>query len=201
MDPIEQAVEVLKKGGVVVYPTDTAYGMAVDATNVLAVTRLYQLKGRDFKKPIHVIFPNTRWMNKIVKLDKVSLKLMNKFLPGPLTIVLPLKAKGRSWQMLSAKTKTMGVRLPDHDAAVELAKKLGKPITTTSANISNMPTCYSVMEVKKQFEKSKFKPDLYLNGGKLEKLKPSTIVSVIKGHVKILRMGPVSEKQIKEAIK
>src|SRR6185436_4587925 len=128
MKSIDQAVKILKAGGVVVYPTDTAYGLAVNATNAAAVKKLYRVKGRDFNKPVHVIFPNTDWLNKIVKLNKPALILMNQFLPGPLTIVLPLKAKSQSWKLLSAGTKTMGVRLPANPMVQSLVESFGKPI-------------------------------------------------------------------------
>ena len=199
MNQINQAVKVLKAGGVVVYPTDSTYGLAVDATKAKAVERLYKIKGRDFNKPIHVIFPDTKWLIKIVKLNTTALKLMNKFLPGPLTLVLPLKAKGKSWQKLSAATKTMGVRLPKHKIAMQLVESLGKPITTTSANLSSLPNTYSIPEVKKQFAAAKFKPDFYLDGGKLPKTLPSTVVLLTRG-VKILRAGPISETKIKNAL-
>lgn len=200
MDQIEQAIKILKSGGVVVYPTDTAYGLAVDATNASAVEKLYKLKGRDFKKPIHVIFPDGNWLTQLVVLSEPALILMNEFLPGPLTLVLPLKAKSKSWQKLSAETGTLGIRLPNNTVSLRLVEEFGRPITTTSANISDMPACYSVAEVKKQFAKSKFQPDFYLNGGKLPKSAPSTVVSLIKD-VKILRPGPISEKQIVKALR
>jgi L-threonylcarbamoyladenylate synthase len=199
MSELEQAVRILKKGGVVVYPTDTAYGMAVDATNFKAVEKLFKLKGRNFKNPIHVIFPDTDWLRKMVIVNTPALKLMNAFLPGPLTLVLPLFIKTKSFKKLSADTKTLGIRLPDNKTALELVEAFGKPITTTSANISGMPTCYSTVEIKKQFEKSQQKPDFYLESGKLKKTKPSTVVSLIKD-VKILRPGPITETQIKKAL-
>ncbi len=199
MNQIEQAIQILKSGGIVVYPTDTAYGLAVDATNAKAVDKLYKLKGRDFKKPTHVIFPNTSWLKKIVKLNKPALQLMNKFMPGPLTIVLPMIAKGKSWKKLSAGIKTMGVRLPNNKLALALVKKLGKPITTTSANISGKDNCYSVAEVKSQFKQ--LRSDVYyVDGGRLKKTKPSTVVSLING-VTILRPGPIKESEIKRALK
>jgi len=199
MNRIEQAVKILKAGGVVVYPTDTAYGLAVDATSLSAVKKLYRLKGRNFRKPIHVIVPNTAWLKKIVKLNKPALKLMNKFLPGPLTLVLPLKTKGESFRILSAGTKSLGIRMPNHSLCIQLVKKLGRPITTTSANLAGGPNCYSTTEVKKQFAKSKYQPDFYLDGAKLKKTKPSTVVSLV-GHVRILRLGPISETQIKNVL-
>jgi len=201
IEEIDKAVKILKKGGVVVYPTDTAYGLAVDATNLSAVKKLYAVKGRDFKKPIHIIFPNADWLKKIVRLNKNALRLMNKFLPGPLTIVLPIKAHGVSWKKLSAGTGTLGIRYPDHSVAQMLVEMFGKPITTTSANVSGLPNTYSVAEVKRQFAKSKLNPDYYLDGGKLKKIMPSTLVSVVNNNVTIIRQGPISEKQIKNALK
>ncbi len=203
---IQQAVKILKTGGVVVYPTDTAYGLAVDATNSSAVEKLYRLKGRDFYKPIHVIIPYryyhaTKRDSKCpVALNKDSKKLIDKFWPGPLTIVLPLKAKGKSWQKLSAGSGTIGIRMPNHPIPSALVAALKRPITTTSANLSGRPNCYSLIEVKKQFRKARLKPDFYIDGGKLPGTLPSTVVSLIKG-VKILRPGPIGEKEIKTVLR
>ncbi len=195
---LKQAVKILRQGGIVVYPTDTAYGLAVDATNAKAVVKLYRLKGRDFKNPIHVIAPKN-WINRIVQTNPTAKKLMDKFWPGPLTIVLPLKAKGKSWRKLSAGTKTLGIRNPKNSITQALGL-LKKPITTTSANLSDKPNTYSVAEVKKQFAKASIKPDFYLDGGKLKQRKPSTIVLVEKNRVKILRVGPITERQIKNVL-
>jgi len=201
MTEIEEAVKILKSGGILVYPTDTVYGLAVDATNVQAVKKLYQLKGRTFKNPIHVIFPSGNEILKTVALNTTALKLMNKFWPGPLTIVLPLKAKGKSWQMLSANSGTIGIRYPANQTVHELVELLGRPITTTSANLSGHNDCYSINEVEQQFAKSSRQPDFYLDGGKLKRTKPSTVVLITNNHVKILRPGPVSEIQINKALK
>ena len=200
MDQIQKAIKILKGGGVVVYPTDTSYGLAVDATNSSAVEKLYRLKGRNFNKPIHVIVPDAKWMSRIVKLNTAALRLMNKFLPGPLTLVLPLRAKGKSWQKLSARTRTLGIRLPNNKLALELVSTLGKAITTTSANLAGLDNTYSVPEIKKQFAQSALKPDFYLDGGKLPKKQPSTVVSLVK-NVKILRQGSIKEIQIKRVLK
>lgn len=200
MTQIEKAIKVLRDGGVVVFPTDTAYGLAVDATNLAAVEKLYRLKGRDFNKPIHIIFPSTEWLEENVFLDKTSLKLMNKFLPGPLTIVVKLKSKNPALRKIKGKTG-IGLRLPDNKTAQTLCGAFGLPVTATSANLSGYPNTYSVAEVRSQFRKSKLKPDFYLDGGRLPKVLPSTIVSVAQNNVKILREGPITEKQIKQAIK
>src|SRR5687768_13140486 len=94
-----EAVKVLHKGGIVAYPTDTAYGLAVDATNVKAVKKLYKLKGRNFQNPIHIIPPTRVSISKLVKLNPAAVKLINNLMPGPLTLVLPLKASGQSWKL------------------------------------------------------------------------------------------------------
>ena len=210
MIQLEKAVQVLKAGGIVVYPTDTAYGLAADAMNPSAVKKLYALKGRDFKKPIHVICPSKYYHTSNdgsvcpVRINQPARKLIKKFWPGPLTIVLPLRAKGKSWQMLSAGTKTLVVRMPNNQTALALVERFGKPITTTSANLAGQSACYSVEEVRKQFG-SRIYARIYgriyvLDGGKLPKTKPSTIVSLLNGRVRILRVGPISEKQIKKAL-
>lgn len=188
MNQIKQVIKILKSGGIVVYPTDTSYGLAVDATNQRAVRKLYKLKGRDFKKPIHVIIPDKYFhaskhrsirLSGIVGLNWQVKKLMKKFWPGPLTLVLPLKSRSAGLRILSAGTKTLGIRMPNNKIALELVKKFGKPITTTSANISGKNDCYSIDQVKKQFKNLNFRPDYYLDGGKLPKIKPSTVVSLV----------------------
>lgn len=194
------AIKILKAGGIVVYPTDTAYGLAVDATNAAAVKKLYRLKGRGFHNPIHVIPPTKAWIEKLVWLDKLAKKLIEAFMPGPMTLVLPLRAKGKSWDMLSADTKTLGIRRPNNKMALDLALLFGKPITTTSANVSGRPNCYSAQEIKKQFAKSKLKPDFYLNGGRLRPTQPSTVVLLTGKYAKILRHGSISETEIKREL-
>jgi L-threonylcarbamoyladenylate synthase len=201
LEKINNAIEVLAAGGVVVYPTDTAYGLAVDATNTQAVEKLYLLKGRNFNKPIHVIFPSLVSLNKTVRLNSVAKKLIQKFLPGAITIVLPLKTKNRNWKILSADTGALGFRVPDHPIVRELIRRFQKPITATSANLSGKGNTYSVTQVKKQFRKSKFKPDFYLNGGKIKRVKSSTVITVAGNKIKLIREGPVPFSEIKSSIK
>lgn len=197
MNQLAEAIKILKQGGIVAYPTDTAYGLAVDATNAKAVKKLYALKGRNFKNPIHVIPPTRAWVSRLVKISAPAKKLIERLMPGPLTLVLPLKITGPAWKLLSAGTKTLGIRRPKHKLALDLAYFLGRPITTTSANLSGQSNTYSPSDIKKQFKNRIF----ILDGGKLKNTKPSTVVSLTGGHVKILRPGPISPTQIKKALK
>jgi len=200
LSAIKIAAKIIIQGGIVVYPTDTSYGLAVDATNLNAIDKLFQLKGRQKQKPIHVIFPSFVELNRAVKLNSIAKRLMQKFFPGPLTLVLPLKSKSENWEILSAGTGYLGFRNPDDQIVKALVRECKLPITTTSANLSGKANTYSVKQVKRQFKKSKIKPNLYLNGGTLKKIKPSTVIRISGPTLEILREGPITIKQIQSAI-
>lgn len=202
---IKACVTALKLGKVVAYPTDTSYGLAVDVKNIEAIKKLYRIKDRGLNKPVHVIVPSITFAKKIVSWNKQADKLAKKFLPGPLTLVLELRAKGVGLRKLSAGTGFLGVRMPKNQIALDLVKLLKNPITTTSANpsfhLSGGFDSYSAEDVLKQFTNKKHKPDIVLNAGKLFKHKPSTLVKIDGNKIEILRKGPISEKEIKKIIK
>ncbi len=193
---INACVVALKQGKVVVYPTDTCYGLAVDATNIDSIKKLYKVKGRGFNKASSVVVPSVAYAKKIVLWNKTASALVKKFWPGAITLVLKLKVESEKWKVLSAKTGFLGLRMPKYSIALDLAKKLNKPITATSANLSGMPECYSAKEVLNQFTKEKLKPDIIINAGKLKKQKPSTVAKIVNNRIQILRPGPITQKQI-----
>ncbi len=207
---IAAAVKALKSGKAVVYPTDTSYGLAVDAGNIKAIKKLYKIKERQSTQPVHIVVPSVAYAKSIVQWNNSALKLVKKFWPGPLTLILCLKVKGMGLKMLSAKTGSLGLRMPDNLIAMDLARYLGRPITATSANVSGRADCYSVKEIIGQFsakggsasggKNQKYKPDIIINAGKLPKRKPSTLVRVFDDVVKVLRQGPVTEKEIYKAL-
>lgn len=199
---LKEAVRFLKDGKSVVYPTDTCYGLAVDANNTRAVSGLFLIKGRTEKKPVHVIVGSLDQAKKLAVFNAKALLLFKKFFPGPLTIVLKMKSEVKnreSWKHLSAGTGTIGIRMPDNKIALELARKLGSPITTTSANISGKRSAYSIEEVYLQFRVRKHQPDLVINALNLPEVKPSTIVDLTQKDVRILREGPISTNAIIKA--
>jgi len=197
---VRSCVAALRAGKVIVYPTDTCYGLAVDALNTAAVKKLYKIKERDFKKPLHVVVPSLLYAQRISHWNSVASLLVKKFWPGPLTLVLPLAIKNETLKILSAGTRTVGLRMPDNALALDLAQVLKKPITATSANpsfiLSGGYESYSAQDVVKQFKNKKFQPDIVINAGKLAKKKPSTVVKVFEDHVDVLRAGPITKKQI-----
>ena len=203
---LRQAVLALRAGKTVVYPTDTTYGLGALAANPKAVAKIYKIKVRNAKQPIHVLVPSLLYAKKILKWNKTAEKLARKFLPGPLSIVLPIKTKISSLKKLTARSGFLGIRLPKNGFAIELAKKLGAAITATSANpsahLAGGHDPYSARDVVKQFEKQKYKPDFVIDAGKLPKKKPSTFVKISSGgrKIEILREGPISKEEIVKAI-
>ena len=198
---IHACVAALRAGKVVVYPTDTSYGLAVNIDNARAVEKLYRVKERGFNKPSSVIAPSISYAKRMVEWDRTATKLVKKFWPGAVTILVKLKMKNEKLKVLTANSGFIGLRMPENKIALDLAKILGRPITATSANVAGVEDCYSAEDVIKQFKKKKFKPDIIINAGKLPKRKPSTIVKIANNNFEILRHGPVSEQQIKTALK
>jgi tRNA threonylcarbamoyl adenosine modification protein (Sua5/YciO/YrdC/YwlC family) len=174
-------VEILKKGGVIVYPTETCYGIGCDATNERAVRRVYKIKGRG-EKPLLLIFSSLDMWKQYVKISKEQEKIIKKYSGRPVSFVLKKKnaipdvvAKGR-----------VGGRVTTNKTALNLVKKLGKPLVSTSANITGKNPCYSLPCVKRQG----IIVDYYLNAGVLPKNLPTTVYDLVDN--KTLRWGSVN---------
>lgn len=182
---IEKAVEILKKGGIVLYPTDTLYALGVDFENEEAVQKLRTLKGRYKDKPIPVMVSDISMARKYVKINDLAEKLITKFLPGKLTLVLP-KIGGVE----------MGIRIPNNVTALELVRKLGRPITVTSANLSGEKTFSNVRDILDQLGSQ---IDYVIDEGIIEG-DPSTIVDLTDGF-RIQREGAISKEELTEWIK
>ncbi len=181
---IKKVIKVLEEGGLIIYPTETSYGIGCDFFNKKAVEKIYKVKKREVGKPLPVIVPSINYTSKIVKVDKKAKELIKKYWPGPLTLVLDLIKKPHR----NYKFKSLALRLSSDKFASELVKKFKKPIISTSANISGKSNIYNPREIKKY----KIDVDLFINAGVLKKTKPSTIVSVQKDEVKILRKGLIN---------
>ena len=190
---IKKAVRILRKGGLVIYPTETCYGLGADATNVKAIRRVYKIKKRSYSKPIHIIVSNLRMMERYGEITKEIRFLVKKFMPGPLSIVT--RKKKTIPKVLNPKEITF--RIPGHLIALKLVKEFKKPITTTSANISEQPPLYKIKDVIRTFEN---KVEMIFDCGNLKKTKPSTFINM-KSKPKILREGPIKGKVILRELK
>jgi L-threonylcarbamoyladenylate synthase len=185
---IKRAVEVIKKGGVVICPTDTVYGLIANAKNEKAVKKVFKIKKRNFGKPIPIFVRDLRTAKKIAVINKNQEKFLRKFWPGKLTAVLKVKFEGFPKGILG-KNKKIGLRIPDYKLLDILLKKLNFPLTGTSANISGKPASTKIKDVLKQFKNQKEKPDLILDAGNLKSSPPSTVIDLV--NFKILRKGEI----------
>lgn len=184
---IAKALAILQRGGVVVFPTETAYGLAADATNARAVVKIFAVKGRPSRKPLPLIVASFAMAERFFRFTEEERTLARKFWPGPLTILLRPRRKFPRG-VLGANGRA-AVRVSGDALARALSARIGKPITATSANRSGAKTCYSISCVSASLRKTQ--PDFFIERGTLPRRKPSTIIRVTKKSIQILRRGSV----------
>lgn len=189
---LKRAVEALVGGAVVVFPTDTAYGLAADPDNAKAVRRVFAIKGRKIEKQLPLIAGSPAMAAALVRLSGLSLKLAKKYWPGPITIIVQVRPN--KLKMIGGRAKTVAIRVPASAWARAIAQGLGRPITSTSANISGQPTIYVPAAIRRSFSGRRRQPDLFLNAGRLPTKPPSTIVKVRGSRIVTLRPGPIEPK-------
>jgi len=192
---IEHAAEIIKNSGLVIYPTDTVYGLGADAFDRQAVLRVFEAKQRRLDKPISIAVASMEQAREVVEWNNAANVIAKKFFPGPLTIILKKKAKFPD--ELTAGEDKIGIRIPNHPVALELIKLVGNPITTTSANISGQPDPRTAEEAVKQIGK---KVDFVLDAGKCKIGEPSTVIDLTAGKVEIIRKGSLSKATIEEVL-
>jgi tRNA threonylcarbamoyl adenosine modification protein (Sua5/YciO/YrdC/YwlC family) len=180
---INKAVEVLKEGGVIIYPTDTVYGIGCDIFNRDALDRVYQIKQDAGNKLFSFICPDLKDIAKYAKVSDYAYKMMKKLLPGPYTFVLP--ASKEVPKKLWTKRETVGIRIPDHNIALMLAKELGNPIISTSVTNRKGDVLVNPLEIQSIFNNQ---VDLMLASGALDG-SPSSIVDLSGEDPEIIREG------------
>jgi len=198
MDKIKHAAKVITRGGLVVFPTDTLYGLGAMTTDKKTVKKVYAIKRRSREKLLPVIVGGRDQAEKYFIFTSVERALAKKFWPGPLSLVLKTRSKKIATAMGSS---ILAVRYPANSIAAALARHSGVPITATSANISGQLGYFTIAAIKKQFalaEESR-QPDAYLNGGALKRSLPSTIVRVRGKKIIVIREGKVSLSKIQKA--
>jgi len=182
---IETVVKSIKQEKVIVCPTDTVYGLIADATNKKAVEKLLKIKKRNGQKPIPIFIKDLKTAKKLSRIDKEQEKFLKKVWPGKVTAVLTRKDKLP--KILFGKRTTIGLRIPKYKLVQDLLKKINRPLTGTSANISGKSTTTKIKKIIKQFKNQKFQPDLILDAGDLKPSKPSTVIDLTGSKQKILR--------------
>jgi L-threonylcarbamoyladenylate synthase len=182
---IEDAISVLDGGGILVFPTDTVYGLATRVEDPQVIRQLFEVKGRVKDQAIAVLMGRAEDLDLVA--DHPSLeaqKLADKFWPGPLTLVVP---RHERLPDILSPLPTIGVRIPDHPVALALLRASG-PLAVTSANLSGQANTCSVEEVLAQLDG---RVELVLDGGLTPGGKPSTVVDTTGEQIKILREGPI----------
>lgn len=192
---IEKAAAVVKKGGVVVYPTETVYGIGCAPYNAEAAERVCYVKGRA-DKPLPLACADVKDARGIVEFNPAAERLAERFWPGPLMFVLPARIEYSVWVTHGAKT--LGVRVPDHDVARRLAELSDGIIVSTSANRTGEPPATTAEEAADQIGEG---VDLILDGGPARSQPPSTVLDLSGEQLWILRAGPITGEQIKDALK
>lgn len=193
---IAKTITVLKKGGLVIFPSDTVYGLLVDATNEEAVKKLIAFKNRPLGKAISVFIADINNIDNYVSVDQKQQSTLHQLLPGPFTMVLP--SKHVTSKLLESEKGTLGIRIPDYDLIRQLVKNYGKPITATSANLAGRSSHYSIDSLLKELPKGKQDlVDLIVDAGKLPRNKPSTVLDLTQLEIKVLRKGDIVWKDQK----
>ena len=185
---IANVVMTLKNGGILIYPTETTYGIGVDATNQTAVNKLLNYKGRREGKPFSIAVNNMNMAERYVELNDTARNIYTNFLPGPVTVIS--KSKNNVALGIASEKGTLGIRIPKYDLILEIIKNFDGAITATSANASNGKAPYKIADILDNIsQKQKNLVDLILDAGELPHNNPSTVIDTVSGNVETIRSG------------
>ncbi|OGZ58729.1 MAG: threonylcarbamoyl-AMP synthase [Candidatus Spechtbacteria bacterium RIFCSPHIGHO2_02_FULL_43_15b] len=196
---IEQAISTLKHSGSIVYPTDTVYGLGVNPFDDFIMRRLFRIKKRPSEKAVPLIVKNIAMAKKLAYIDSSAEKILKAIWPGSVSVVLKKRDIVPNW--ITSGKDTISLRMPNNDFCIALIRAFNGPITSTSANISGEEPMTDAAKVYERFRKETFRPDLIIDAGVLEQGQASTILDLSQGKPRILRVGPVSAKEIADIFK
>ena len=195
-EQIKNGAKIIKDGGIVLFPTETVYGIGADALNNEAVKKIFIAKGRAQDNPLILHISDMEMLSQIAEnISETECKLMDAFWPGPFTIIL--NKKSGIANVATCGGDTVGVRMPSNKIAHDLIKEAGVPIAAPSANISGKPSGTNLKDI---FEELKDRVDFIIDGGETDIGIESTVVRVIDDEVKILRPGKITKEDIEEVI-
>jgi L-threonylcarbamoyladenylate synthase len=190
------AVAALQRGDVIAFPTETLYGLGADALNAAAVDKVFQLKDRDSANPIPVLVSDRAMLSILVaEVPALAQRLIERFWPGPLTLVLPARAEVP--RPLLNSTGGVGVRISSQPIATELVKGLGRPLTATSANPSGQAPAHTIEEAKNYFTG---RVEIFVDGGALTSKTGSTVAEVIGDTIRVLREGEIRRAELEQVM-
>jgi len=193
----KEAIDFLKNGKTIIFPTETSYGLGCDATNQEAVDKIFKIKGRRGDKPLLVVVPTVEMTRECLEWTPLLEMLVKKYWPGALTIVSKLKVKSEKLKVgelvngVVGQDGTVAVRVTNAKVPRYLSQELGNPVVATSANLADLGDIYDSEELIKMYEGREFQPDGIVDAGVLPKNSPTTIVSVVDDKIEILRQGEI----------
>ncbi|MFC1724095.1 L-threonylcarbamoyladenylate synthase [candidate division KSB1 bacterium] len=189
---VSESIKVLSEGGVIVYPTETAYGLGADIYNRKAVFRIYEIKERPGSMPLSVIISDKKMAESICgNITPLTAKIIEHFMPGPLTLILD--AGHKLPEYMASDDGTAAFRIPGNLFCLKMLKEFGKPVTATSANLSGEPEARKIQDINK---KVLSKADLVIDAGEIKSESVSTVVKFNGIDYDILREGAVKKSDI-----
>lgn len=192
---IDEAVKFLRQGKVIVYPTDTLYGLGCDARNEEAVKKIFQIKKRESQKPLSVIVRDISAIGEIAFVDHYREEIAISLFPGPYTLIFP--GVRNIPEIITAGENSIGVRIPDNRFTHMLSKYFENPIVATSVNISGDEPLSDPFKIVEHFKTSDVAPDLVLDGGKIKDPHPSVVIDITRKSPQIVRSGMMSTEDIR----
>jgi L-threonylcarbamoyladenylate synthase len=199
VEVIQRAARLIRRGEVLVCPTDTGYALTANALDTRAVARVFRLKGRAYSNPIHMAVSSIEEADKYAHVTAAATLLAHRYLPGALTLVL--NRRENVPPILVAGLDTVGIRVPDNAAMLRLAQATDLPLTATSANISGKPPTFSVEEVTAQLGEHAAEIALFIDQGPIKGREQSTIVDMSASPPQLIRQGRISWLEIREELK
>jgi tRNA threonylcarbamoyl adenosine modification protein (Sua5/YciO/YrdC/YwlC family) len=182
---ISRAVEILKAGGIIIYPTDTVYGIGCSVFNTQAIEKIYQLKRQDKSKPFSFICSDLSHISEYAKVSNQAFRLMKQLIPAPYTFILPASRLKQLPKSIISKRKTVGIRVPDNPVSLALVKELGHPILSAGMTDQDGTIISDPEQIIKQYDKH---VDLILDGG-ASTLELSTILDLTGDQAVVVREG------------
>jgi len=180
---IKKAVEVLRQGGIIVYPTDTVYGLGCDLSNKKGIEKIYEIKRRNKKQPLSFVCADLKHISQYAKVTDYAYKTMRRLLPGPYTFIL--EASRLVPKIILPKRQTTGIRVPDNNICLSLVRELEQPIISTSVKTAEGEDLGNPYAIEEKFGKI---VDLIIDGGIINP-EPSSVVSLVDDQIEILRIG------------
>jgi tRNA threonylcarbamoyl adenosine modification protein (Sua5/YciO/YrdC/YwlC family) len=180
---VKKAADILRQGGIIIYPTDTVYGLGCDLSNKKGIEKIYELKKRDRKQPLSFVCSDLSHISEYAKVTDYAYKTMKRFLPGPYTFIL--EASRLVPKIILPKRSTTGIRVPDNQICLALIKELGQPIISTSVKTEQGETLGDPSVIKEYFGR---KVDLIIDSGIINP-EPSSVISLVDDNIEIIRIG------------